>query len=38
MFGKSGLIHTLVRADAMLRIDLDSGGLSAGEPVEVWLL
>jgi molybdopterin molybdotransferase len=37
VFGKSGLITTLVRADGMLRIDLDSGGVAAGEMVEVVL-
>jgi molybdopterin molybdotransferase len=37
VFGKSGLIHTLVRADGMLRIDLNSSGLNAGDSVEVAL-
>ncbi len=37
VFGKSGLIYTLVRADGMLRIGLDLGGLAAGEWAEVVL-
>lgn len=37
VFGKSNLICTLVRADGMVRIDLDSGGLSAGQYVEARL-
>lgn len=35
VFGKSNLIFTLVRADGMLRVPLDAGGLGAGETVEV---
>jgi len=37
IFGKSNLIFTLVRADGMLKIPLDVGGLSAGAQVEVVL-
>lgn len=37
VFGKSGLIYTLIRADGMLHIGLDAGGVSAGELVEVVL-
>jgi molybdopterin molybdotransferase len=37
VFGKSGLIYTLVRADGMLHVGLDVGGISAGELVEVVL-
>lgn len=37
VFGKSNLIFTLVRADGMLKIPLDSGGLSAGAVVDVVL-
>ena len=36
-FGKSNLIFTLIRADGMLKIPLDAGGLSAGAQVEVVL-
>ena len=35
VFGKSNLIYTLVRSDGLVKIDLDKGGLSAGEVVEV---
>jgi molybdopterin molybdotransferase len=37
VFGKSNLIYTLVRADGMVRIDLDSGGLTEGAWVQVLL-
>jgi molybdopterin molybdotransferase len=37
VFGKSNLIFSLIRADGMLRIPLDAGGLSAGASVEVVL-
>jgi molybdopterin molybdotransferase len=37
VFGKSNLIFTLIRADGMLRVPLDAGGLSAGATVEVVL-
>jgi molybdopterin molybdotransferase len=37
VWGKSNLIFTLVRADGMLRVPLDRGGLNAGELVEVVL-
>lgn len=37
VFGKSNLIYTLVRADGMLKVPLDVGGLSAGAEVEVVL-
>jgi molybdopterin molybdotransferase len=37
VFGKSNLIYTLVKADGLLRVPLDSNGLHEGEPVEVEL-
>ena len=37
VFGKSNLIFTLIRADGMLKIPLDAGGLPAGAQVEVVL-
>ena len=37
VFGKSGLIFTLVGADGLLQIPLDSSGLRAGTSVEVQL-
>jgi molybdopterin molybdotransferase len=37
VFGKSNLIFTLIRADGMLKVPLDAGGLAAGTPVEVVL-
>ena len=37
IFGKSNLIFTLIRADGMLKIPLDVGGLAAGAQVEVVL-
>jgi molybdopterin molybdotransferase len=37
VFGKSNLIFTLIRADGMLKVPLDAGGLVAGTPVEVVL-
>jgi len=37
LFGKSGLLNTLVRSDGVIRIPAESEGLEAGEPVEVWL-
>lgn len=36
VLGKSGLISTLVAADGLIRIDLNSEGLDAGEAVEVF--
>ena len=38
VFGKSNLIYTLVRADGLLTVPLDAGGLYAGAEVEVRLL
>lgn len=38
VLGPSGLISTLVRADGLVRIDLESEGLEAGETVEVHLI
>jgi molybdopterin molybdotransferase len=38
VFGKSNLIFTLASADGILRIPPDATGLSAGQPVEVWLI
>ncbi|OPY06140.1 MAG: Molybdopterin molybdenumtransferase [Syntrophus sp. PtaB.Bin001] len=37
VFGKSNLIYTLVKADGMVRVPLDSNGLHKGELVEVEL-
>lgn len=37
VFGKSNLIFTLMRADGMVRVPLDKGGLAAGEWVDVVL-
>jgi molybdopterin molybdotransferase len=37
VFGKSNLIFTLIRADGMLKVPLDAGGLNAGAQVEVVL-
>ena len=37
VFGKSNLIYTLVRADGVVTVPLDKGGLYAGEEVEVRL-
>jgi molybdopterin molybdotransferase len=37
VFGKSNLIFTLIRADGMLKIPLDAGGLTAGAQVDVVL-
>jgi molybdopterin molybdotransferase len=37
VFGKSNLIYTLIRADGMLKIPLDIGGLAAGANVDVVL-
>jgi molybdopterin molybdotransferase len=37
VFGKSNLIYTLVRADGLIRVSLDSNGLSEGDDVEVKL-
>ena len=37
VFGKSGLIYSLVRADGTIKVPLDKSGLYAGEEVEVRL-
>ena len=37
VFGKSNLIYTLVNSNGILRVPSDSGGLYAGEVVEVWV-
>jgi molybdopterin molybdotransferase len=37
VFGKSNLIYTLVRADGLVRVPIAANGLSAGEPVNVFL-
>lgn len=37
VFGKSNLIFTLIRADGMLKVPLDQGGLNAGSTVEIVL-
>ena len=38
ILGKSGLIHTMVKADGLIRIDMNSEGLDKGTPVRVMLL
>ena len=38
IFGKSGLISTLVQADGIVRIRAEAGGLYAGDKVDVQLL
>jgi molybdopterin molybdotransferase len=38
ILGKSGLIHTMVKADGLIRIDRDSEGLDKGSPVKVILI
>jgi molybdopterin molybdotransferase len=35
ILGKSGLIHTMVKADGLVRIDINSEGLDKGTPVSV---
>jgi len=37
VFGKSNLIYTLVRSDGMVKVELDQGGLRAGDLVSVIL-
>jgi len=37
ILGKSGLIHTMVKADGLIRLDRDSEGLDQGTPVDVML-
>jgi len=37
VFGKSNLIYTLIRSDGLVKVDLDTGGLSAGNLVSVTL-
>jgi len=37
VFGKSNLIYTLIRADGLVKVELDAGGLAAGEIVSVIL-
>lgn len=37
VFGKSNLIYTLVRADGLVLVPLNSGGIKAGETVDVML-
>ena len=37
VLGKSNLIYTLVHADGTVKIDLDAGGVRAGEWVTVTL-
>ena len=37
VFGKSNLIYTLIRADGIVRVPLDKGGIYAGEAVAVRL-
>jgi molybdopterin molybdotransferase len=37
VFGKSNLIYTLVNADGIINVPLNSNGLRAGTPVEVTL-
>jgi molybdopterin molybdotransferase len=37
ILGKSGLIHTMIKADGLIRIDINSEGLDEGSPVRVLL-
>ncbi|UCD86580.1 MAG: molybdopterin molybdotransferase MoeA [Desulfobacterales bacterium] len=37
ILGKSGLIHTMVKADGLIKIDMNSEGLDKGTPVKVVL-
>jgi len=37
ILGKSGLIHTMVKGDGLVRIDMNSEGLNEGTPVSVIL-
>ncbi len=37
IFGKSNLIYTLIKADGVVRVPIDAGGLYAGEVVDVGL-
>ena len=37
VFGKSNLIYTLIRADGVVKVPLDKGGLYAGETIAVKL-
>jgi molybdopterin molybdotransferase len=37
ILGKSGLIHTMVKADGLIRIEMNSEGLDKGTPVQVIL-
>ena len=37
LFGKSGLLNTLVQSNGIIRIPAESEGLEEGEQVEVWL-
>ena len=38
ILGKSGLIHTMVKADGLIKIDMNSEGLDKGTPVSVILV
>lgn len=38
IFGKSGLISTMIKADGLVRIPIDSEGLDEGEEVEVYCI
>jgi len=38
ILGKSGLIHTMVKADGLIRIDMNSEGLDQGTAVRVLLI
>jgi molybdopterin molybdotransferase len=37
LFGKSGLLNTLVRSNGVIQIPAESEGLEVGDRVEVWL-
>jgi molybdopterin molybdotransferase len=37
LFGKSGLLNTLVKSDGVIRIPSEREGIENGERVEVWL-
>jgi molybdopterin molybdotransferase len=36
--GKSGLLRTMLEADGLIRLDSSLEGMTAGQPVAVWLL
>ncbi len=38
VLGKSGLIHTMVKADGLVAIDKDTEGLFSGDQIQVILI